>query len=82
FQNYPNPFNPATTITYELPAEGRVYMKAFDSDGRELAVLQDGIQSAGFHQSVFRGNNLSSGVYFIRLSSGPFSQTIKLLLTK
>ena len=81
-QNYPNPFNPSTTIHYELPKSGRVSLKAFDIYGREIATLVDGIRSAGQHETVFNGNNLSSGVYFIRLNAEKFSRTIKLIMAK
>jgi hypothetical protein len=81
-QNYPNPFNPSTTINYELPKSGRVSIKIYDVYGREIATLVDGTKSAGQHQTVFTGNNLSSGVYFARLNTEKSSQTIKLILTK
>jgi hypothetical protein len=40
------------------------------------------MRNVGTHQAIFNGAELSSGVYFARLKSGSFSQTIKLVLTK
>ena len=81
-QNYPNPFNPATTITYSLPKSGTVSLKVYDIFGREVAILVNGMKTAGSHQELFDGHSLSSGIYFAQLKSGTFSSTIKLILTK
>jgi hypothetical protein len=81
-QNYPNPFNPSTTINFEIPKSGVVSLKVYDIYGREIATLVEGIKSAGSHTAELNGSNLSSGVYFARLRSNSFSQTIKLILAK
>jgi dienelactone hydrolase len=71
-QNYPNPFNPSTTITYSLPAAGRVTLKVFDTLGREVATLVDEHESPGVKSLRFDASHLSSGVYYYRLMAGPF----------
>jgi pectate lyase len=81
-QNFPNPFNPSTTINFEIPKSGVVSLKVYDIYGREIATLVEGVKSAGSHTVEFNGSNLSSGVYFARLRSNSFSQTIKLILAK
>lgn len=81
-QNFPNPFNPSTTIAYTLPVGGTVSLRVFTPDGREVAELASGNQSAGSHMVMFNASGLSSGVYFYRLQLGGFSQTKKLLLLK
>ncbi|MGA3287300.1 MAG: T9SS type A sorting domain-containing protein [Bacteroidota bacterium] len=81
-QNFPNPFNPSTTINFEIPKSGVVSLKVYDIYGREIATLVEGIKSAGSHTAEFNGSNLSSGVYFARLRSNSFSQTVKLILAK
>ena len=67
----PNPFNPSTAIRYEVPFECHVRLVVFDILGREIAVLHDGIASAGIHDAVWNGTdtngkNVSSGVYLYR----------------
>jgi hypothetical protein len=81
-QNYPNPFNPSTTIKYELPTPSEVRMSVYDILGREVSVLVNERQQAGYHEVKFDGNGLSSGVYFYRIEAGSFIQTRKLMLLR
>jgi len=86
-QNYPNPFNPTTTIMYDLPKSSIVRLTIYDLLGREVATLIDGLQDAGFHSTVWNGqdalgNSLSGGVYICRISAGEFTQVRKMVLLK
>ena len=83
-QNYPNPFNPSTTISYHLPSQSYVTLKVYDVLGRDVATLVEGIEQAGNHNVQWSIDNgqLSSGVYFYRLSTTNFVQTRKLVLTR
>ncbi len=82
FQNYPNPFNPSTVISYQLPVNSYVTVKAYNMLGQEVATLVDGVQEAG-HQSVeFDAGRFSSGMYFYRISAGKYSAVKKMLLLK
>ena len=79
---YPNPFNPSTTISFEIRDAGFVNLTIYDITGREVAKLVDGLKPAGSHQVTFDGSDLSSGIYFARLTAGEFTRTQKLLLIK
>ena len=81
-QNYPNPFNPTTTISYAIPKSGKVTLKVYDVLGKEVAELVNGYKSKGRHSVRFNGNNLSSGIYFYKLTSGDFTAVKKLILMK
>jgi hypothetical protein len=81
-QNYPNPFNPRTTIAFSLKENSLVTLKVFDILGREVAVLVNGVLTAGNHQVQFDGNRLESGVYFYEIRAGNFRDVKKLILTK
>jgi len=67
FQNYPNPFNPTTIVGYQLAAESKVRLSAYDLLGREVIILADGDKSAGYHTETLSATELASGVYILRL---------------
>lgn len=85
---YPNPFNPSTLVKYQLPQDGFVTLKVFDVLGREVATLVDEAVAAGYHSTTFDAAQLSSGVYFTRLTVNNelgrqvFAKTSKLLLVR
>lgn len=83
-QNYPNPFNPTTQISYGIPEPVHVRLEVYSINGQLITVLQNGIQSAGYHTVTFdsRNGNLASGVYLYRLEAGTFVQVKKMLLVK
>ncbi len=83
--NYPNPFNPSTVIGYSVRTQNlasvRVKLSVYDVLGREVAVLVNGVQAAGFHEVRFDASNLSSGMYIYRLETpqGSVSRTMMLM---
>ena len=81
-QNYPNPFNPSTTIKYQIPKESFVTIKVYDAIGREVATLVNKQQSVGYYNLNFNAANLSSGIYFYRISAGNYTAVKKMLLLK
>ena len=81
-QNYPNPFNPSTILSYSLPIAGKITLTIYDITGREVGKLVDGMKPAGVHSVKFDAKDLTSGVYFARLTAGEFRGTRKLLLIK
>jgi hypothetical protein len=81
-QNYPNPFNPSTTINFSIPKSGYVTLKVFDLLGKEIATLANGNAPAGNYSVEFHSGNLASGIYLYKITSGNFSDTKKLIVTK
>jgi photosystem II stability/assembly factor-like uncharacterized protein len=81
-QNYPNPFNPSTRISFSIPQSGFTSLKIYDLLGNEVANILEGELSAGNYELQFNGSNLSSGIYFYSLTSGEFSKTMKMILSK
>ena len=82
FQNYPNPFNPSTIISYEIPKHSFVTLKIFDILGREIATLVNEEKQIGKYSLKFDASNLSSGIYFYRITAGNFSSVKKMILIK
>ncbi|VAX29271.1 hypothetical protein MNBD_IGNAVI01-1802 [hydrothermal vent metagenome] len=81
-QNYPNPFNPSTTISFALPKESDVKLVVYNSIGEKVAELLNGNVSAGYHSVNFDGADLSSGLYFYKISANNFVEVKKMLLLK
>lgn len=81
-QNYPNPFNPTTEIRYQKSEIGRTKLEVYDMLGREVAVLVDGVMSAGSHHISFDGSGLASGMYLVRLTTGNESHIMRMTLLK
>jgi hypothetical protein len=81
-QNYPNPFNPSTVIKYGLPRDVKVKLEVYNVVGQRIAVLVDAKQKAGHHEVVFENSSLPSGVYFYRLQTDMFTQTMKMLMVR
>lgn len=91
FQNYPNPFNPSTVISFELFVDGYITLKVFDVLGSEIATLIiNDFKNAGKHEIKFNINNeqrtmndeLTTSIYFYRLTVDNFSSTKKFVLIK
>ena len=81
-QNYPNPFNPSTTIQFKIPEGGLVNLTVYNLLGERITTLVSEFMSAGEHKINFNAVNLPSGVYLVRMSSGNFSNVIKMNLLK
>jgi hypothetical protein len=82
YNNYPNPFNPSTTIRFELAKAGNLTLKVYDVLGKEVRTLVDEYKTAGSYDVMFTTNNLPSGIYFCKLTSGNQTDVKKMLLLK
>lgn len=80
--NYPNPFNSATNIRFNLPVEAHVEIKAYDVSGREVADIADTKLPAGNHSINWSPENLSSGIYFVRLKTDNTTSARKVVFLK
>jgi len=68
--NRPNPFNPRTTLHYRVARTSRIVLEIFDSRGRRVRTLDQGVRSGGDHTTIWDGRNeqghgLASGVYTV-----------------
>ncbi len=67
-QNYPNPFNPGTTISFALKQTGKVKLTVYNSIGQMVQTLINEEMNTGNYSVNFNAANLSSGVYFYRIT--------------
>lgn len=84
---YPNPFNPTTTISFTLPAACSVSIAIFDISGSAVRRYSDRYLDASRHEIIWdgrddRGNQVGSGIYFVRVSGGGYSMSAKLVLLR
>lgn len=68
-RDYPNPFRELTLFRVDLPAAGRISLKIFDLQGREIVTIVNGDRLAGQHDFVWEGKNsanlpVAAGAYF------------------
>jgi len=79
-QNYTNPFNPSIKISWQSPVGSQQTIKVFDILGNKIATLIDKEKPAERYEVEFDAGNLSSGVYFYKLTAGGFTETKKMIL--
>ncbi len=81
-QNYPNPFNPTTKVSFVIGYQSLVSLRVYDVLGNEVVTLVNEEKPAGSYSVKFDGMNLSSGIYFYKLTAGSFVETKKMMLIK
>jgi len=81
-QNYPNPFNPTTRIFYVISRTTNVNLKVYNITGNEVATLVNEVKGPGIYNAEFNGKNLSSGVYFYKLTAEKYSAVRKMILLR
>jgi len=86
---YPNPFNPTTTIRYSIASAGHVSLRIYNAAGQLVRTLVDEKQTPvaeGFNVTWDgtdnHGQNVSSGVYFYKLSAKEYTDCKKMVLLK
>jgi len=82
YDNYPNPFNPSTSIKYSVPNTSDVKLEVFNLIGEKISTLVNEVKQPGTYEVTFSAGNLSSGVYFYKISANEFSDVKKLMLLK
>ena len=86
-QNAPNPFNSQTVLAYFLHAPSPASVEVFALTGQRVAVLQQGLQQAGYHRLHWDGRDdagrpVASGMYLYRLMTEETVLTRKLILLR
>ena len=71
----PTPVRGSASIGFVLPRECEARLEVFDTRGRLIARLADGLLPAGRHQARWDAARLGSGVYFVRLCAAGESRT-------
>jgi len=80
--NYPNPFNASTVINYQLPASCHVKLEVYNIIGQKVVTLVDEKQEAAYRSVIWDASEVSSGVYFYKLTAGDFTVSKRMMLVK
>lgn len=80
--SYPNPFNPAFVVPFELYASTSVDIKLYDVSGHMVKEIANRDFAPGTYKLVVNGNDLSSGMYLLRIAVDNMVSTQKMLLVK
>ncbi len=84
---HPNPFNPQTTIDFSLASSMAVSVAVYDVKGTLVRTLVDATMPAGDHSVRWngtdeRGRSAASGIYFVRMIAGSYSEVRKIVMLK
>jgi hypothetical protein len=79
---YPNPFNPSTTINFSVPEFSLINIEVYDSLGKKIITLFNERTKSGNYEIIWNPKNISSGVYFCRISNGMMNEVQKLIFQK
>jgi len=85
--NFPNPFNPTTTIAFQMAHQGRVVIDVYNIKGQRVKSLVDAVYGNGEHKVVWNGSDdnghdVSSGIYFYRMSCEGYVGVKKMVMVK
>ena len=64
---YPNPFNPTAVIPVNLTRKAVVNAKVYTLTGREVATIANGRMNAGSHNLRISTNNMTTGLYLVKV---------------
>lgn len=81
-ENFPNPFNSQTVIKFSIPETEFVNLSIYDISGKKVTELLNSKTGHGEYTLNWDAANLSSGVYFIKLTTEKYAKVIKSLLIK
>jgi len=85
---YPNPFLGTTTVSFAAAPGANVSLRVYDIRGRLVSTLLNGVSTREGAQTVNwdgrdrEGRDAASGLYFLRLESGAFAETHRVVHLK
>ncbi len=79
---YPNPFSGSCRIVFETKAESFVSAGVYNSDGRRVLLLLNGMVGAGNHTVMIEGASLPPGIYLVKMQSNNQLFQKKIVLVK
>jgi len=84
---YPNPFNPITQIRFDVPSTCMIHLEVFDVLGRPVRTMVAGECAPGYYALEWdgrndNGQNMGTGIYFIKMRTSEYQHLEKCTLIK
>jgi flagellar hook assembly protein FlgD len=84
---FPNPSAGSVTIAFNIPEDAQSRIAVYDNLGNIVAVLLDEFMTAGSYSRIWNaegvnGNRVTNGVYYIRVTAGPRSESYPITIVK
>ncbi len=78
---YPNPYSTFATIVVNNPETSTVVLEVYNTLGQKVQILDNSQKQAGIYKYTFSAKslNLSSGMYFVKLTTGNKTNVLKLI---
>lgn len=78
----PNPFNSTITINYHFTSASKISLDVFDMMGHLVSALVNEDKETGEYTTLWNGENMPSGIYFVRLKAGDRTITKRAILIR
>ena len=78
----PNPVVGRSLLTFAVPARAAVRLSLVDVQGREVAVLVNGMREPGRYTAALDAGDLRAGIYFVRMQAGRTKLTRRVVVIK
>jgi N-acylglucosamine 2-epimerase len=84
---YPNPFNFSQTIEFSLPSHAYISLDIYNISGQKIRELVSGYKTSGNYKTIWNGKDgkeedVSSGIYIVKLMAGNHISTTKTMLLR
>jgi hypothetical protein len=80
FELYPNPLSSVSVISFSLARNANVEIELFDLAGRRIKTITDESMEAGDHEIALRPEQLSAGLYLLRIKIDDESSLVKAIV--
>ena len=80
--NYPNPFNSMTNISFQISESENVNISIYNMNGQLIETIVNEEMNPGSYSVSWNAKNVSSDLYFYKLTTGNKTGTNKMILIK
>jgi len=78
----PNPANTFTSITFSTAIAAPVSISVYDLTGRLVETLENDTFEPGLHETLWSSETSTAGIYFVKMTSDNYEESLKLILVR